>query len=211
MAATTLEVRWIVPGAVPGEVERWFGPAALIEDREDRYLLHDRPSELGLKVRDGRELDAKLFRGVAGMLQLPNARGRLERWEKWVFPLAAPTAPSGDGWISIRKLRRRRAFHRTSVTAVEHSFDDGDRPGCNIELTDLRVGDARWWTLALEAVGPQDRLELELRTSADRLFAEPPPETFDLSSSRSYAAWLGSRDPGSRPRVTMPDLGLALG
>jgi hypothetical protein len=156
MAATTLEVRWIVPGSVPGDVERWLGPAAVIEDREDRYL-HDRPSELGLKVRDGREL------------------------------------------------------HVAGAAVVEHPFDDGDRPACDVELTDLWVGDARWWTFALDAVGPDEGLELELRASADRLFAEPPPRTFDLSSSRSYAASLGTRDPGSRPRVRIPHLGFAIG
>ena len=76
----SLEVRWIFPGQLSGAVAGWFGrfPA---ETRvlEDAYLLDPQLPGLSVKVRGGRALEVKVYRGSPGLLEVAGrARGRLE-------------------------------------------------------------------------------------------------------------------------------------
>ena len=76
----SLEVRWIFPGPLEAAVARWFSrfPAAT-ESREDTYLVDPQLRGLSVKVRAGRVLEVKAYRGGRGILQVPGrARGRLE-------------------------------------------------------------------------------------------------------------------------------------
>ena len=113
-ASTTLEVRWIHRGPVPGAMVAWLGPFDnWIERREDRYFVVPSVPDLGIKIRDNVQLDLKAFRGSLGKLTVPDVgRGRLELWEKWSFPLHASALPPVDavGWLTLEKTRRRRSF-----------------------------------------------------------------------------------------------------
>jgi hypothetical protein len=56
-----------------------------------RYLLDPPLPELSVKVRRGRALEVKAYRGSPGILEVAGrARGRMESWQKWSFPLARP-------------------------------------------------------------------------------------------------------------------------
>jgi hypothetical protein len=76
----SLEVRWIFPGQAGTAVARWFGRfPAEVEAREDAYLVHPQLRGLSVKVRGGRALEVKVYRGSPGILQVAGrARGRLE-------------------------------------------------------------------------------------------------------------------------------------
>jgi hypothetical protein len=74
----SLEVRWIFPGQAGTAVARWFGRfPAEVEAREDAYLVHPQLRGLSVKVRGGRALEVKVYRGSPGILQVAG-RARLE-------------------------------------------------------------------------------------------------------------------------------------
>src|SRR5215469_9904183 len=110
----SLEVRWILPGqpgaAVAGGFARF---EAAVESREDTYLLDPPLPGLSVKLRNGRALEVKVYRGSPGILEVAGcARGRLESWVKWSFPRDShdPFGQDGRalrGWRPVRKLIRR--------------------------------------------------------------------------------------------------------
>jgi hypothetical protein len=198
-ASTTLEVRWIHRGPVPGAMVAWLGPFDnWIERREDRYFVVPSIPDLGIKIRDTVQFDLKAFRGSLGKLTVPDVgRGRLELWEKWSFPLHASALPPVDavGWLTLEKTRRRRSFEVREDEAVERPVDQALLPGCSIELTEFAVGEGLWWALCLEATGGRETLERNLHVTAAKLLRgpSPDPKLLDLRHSMSYSRWLHRR------------------
>jgi hypothetical protein len=202
----SLEVRWIFPGQLEAAVAGWFGrfPAGT-ESREDTYLLDPQLRGLSVKVRGGGALEVKAYRGSPGILEVAGrARGRLESWQKWSFPVSPLSPGSGDppGWRPIRKKRRISRFSLASGQIVARAAEMGQQPRCEVELTEVRTRGQDWWTLGFEASGPADLLRGALEATAALVFAqalpcrvEPGPE-----QSRSYAQWLGQR-PGADSNV----------
>jgi len=198
----SLEVRWIFPGQLETAVARWFSrfPAAT-ESREDTYLVDPQLRGLSVKVRAGRVLEVKAYRGGRGILQVPGrARGRLEAWQKWSFPFSPLGQDSAGpaGWQPVRKRRRISRFSRASGPAAARVPVPGGEPWCAVELTEVRTRGQDWWTLGFEATGPADLLHSELQATAALVFAQPLPAGVEPHPdySRSYAEWLG-RPPGA--------------
>jgi len=199
----SLEVRWIFPGQLTDAVTRWFRrfPAGT-ESREDTYLLDPQLPGLSVKVRGGGALEVKVFRGSPGMLEVADrARGRLESWQKWSFPVSLPSA-GGDppGWRPVRKRRRISRFSSASGQMVALVKGLGDERGCEVELTEVRASGQDWWTLGFEATGPADLLRSELQATAALVFAQALPGGVQPGpdESSSYAQWLSLRpDAGS--------------
>jgi hypothetical protein len=195
-ASTTLEARWIRRGPVPETMVEWLGPFDdWIERREDRYFVDPSVPDLGIKIKDGVQLDLKALRGGSGRLMVPGGgRGRLGLWEKWSFPLHASALPPADaaGWLALQKTRRRRSFRVEGDEAEERPVDQAELPGCSIELTDVAIGEGLWWTLGLEATGSRETLERNLRVTVGEVFREPSPgpNLLDLRHSMSYPRWL---------------------
>ena len=192
----TLEVRWIAPGEVPEALTRWLGPfGGGVERRSDRYFVAPSSAALGLKIKDDAVLDLKAFRGSRGTLSVPGiARGELEAWEKWTFPLERSAVPpaADTSWLTVRKVRRRRSFGVLGGVTEERPVGDASLPGCSVELTQIIVGGEPWWTLGFEATGPSDELEASLRAVVDLLLRAPARRgpTFDLRTSTSYPRWI---------------------
>ena len=199
--ARSLEVRWIFPGQLETAVAGWFGRfPALVESREDTYLLDPQLPGLSVKVRGGGALEVKAYRGSPGLLEVAGrARGRLEFWQKWSFPLSLLRQSSGHpvGWRAVRKRRRISRFSSADGRIVAPTPGLGGEPQCEVELTQIHASGEHWWTLGFEATGRTDLLRSELQATAALVFAqalpgvEPGPD-----ESRSYAAWLGQ--PGRR-------------
>jgi hypothetical protein len=201
-AVHSLEVRWIFPGQLEAAVAGWFGrfPAG-VESREDTYLLDPRLPGLSVKVRGGGALEVKAYRGSPGMLEVAGrARGRLEFWQKWSFPVSPPNPGSGDppGWRPVRKRRRISRFSPASGPVMALAAGLGHQPQCEVELTEVHSGGGHWWTLGFEATGPADLLRSELEATAALVFAHALPGGVQPSHdhSRSYAQWLGQQ-PGA--------------
>jgi hypothetical protein len=192
----SLEVRWIFPGELAGLVAGWFArfPAETTV-LEDAYLLDPDLPGLSVKVREGRALEVKLYRGSPGLLEVAGrARGRLESWHKWSFPHGLANLGGGDsaGWQAVSKRRRISRFSLASGPAKPSDRSSRAGPGCAIELTDVHAGGEAWWTLGFEATGPPDVLRSELEAAAALVFALALPGGLELGlhDSKSYAQWL---------------------
>ena len=201
-AVRSLEVRWIFPGQLEAAVAGWFGrfPARL-ESREDTYLLDPQLPGLSVKIRGGGALEVKVYRGSPGILEVAGrARGRMESWQKWSFPVGPLSQGSGDpaGWRPVRKKRRLSRFSRASEPVLARAAGLGQELGSEVELTEVRTCGQDWWTLGLEATGPADLLRSELEATAAVVFAQALPGGVEPGpdESRSYAQWL-SRRPGA--------------
>ncbi len=142
-AVRSLEVRWIFPGQLEVAVAGWFGRfPARVESREDTYLLDPQLSGLSVKIRGGRALEVKGYRGSPGMLEVAGrARGRLESLQKWSFPLSPPRQDSAGpaGWTPVRKRRRISRFSLADGQIAACAPGLGGEPYCEVELTEIRA------------------------------------------------------------------------
>jgi hypothetical protein len=207
-AVRSLEVRWIFPGRLEAAVAGWFGqfPAGT-ESREDTYLLDPRLPGVSVKIRGGGALEAKVYRASPGILEVAGrARGRMESWQKWSFPVSplSPGSAEAADWQPVSKRRRVSRFSLASGRIVARAPGLGQGPGCEVELTEVRTRGQPWWTLGFEATGPASLLRSELEAAAAHVFARPVPGGLEPGpdQSRSYAEWLSQRsgaasDPGA--------------
>jgi hypothetical protein len=201
-------VRWIFPGRLEAAVAGWFGrfPAGT-ESREDTYLLDPRLPGVSVKIRGGGALEVKVYRASPGILELAErARGRMESWQKWSFPVSPLSPGCGEpaGWQPVSKRRRVSRFSLASGRIVVRAPGLGQGPGCEVELTEVRSRGRDWWTLGFEATGPASLLRSALEATAAHVFARPLPGGLEPGpdQSRSYAEWLSQRsgadsDPGA--------------
>ena len=197
----SLEVRWILPGQLESAVAGWFArfPAG-VESREDIYLADPPLRRLSVKLRRGRALEVKVYQGSPGTLEVTGrARGRLESWDKWSFPcdMLVQAGTELPGWRPVHKLIRR--FSLASVQRGACVPGPAGKPGCKVELTEVRLGGQAWWTLGFEATGPASLLRGELEATAALVFAQALPSGVELGTddSHSYAQWLSGLQPPS--------------
>ncbi len=195
----SLEVRWIFPGQLETAVAEWFGRfPAETQSREDTYLLDPWLRGLSVKVRGGVALDMKEYRGRQGTLDLAGrARGHLESWRKWSFPVEPIRRDGADlaAWIPVRKRRRISRFSPASRPLAAQPPGRGQEPRCAAELTEIHALSHDWWTLGFEATGPHDLLPSALQASAELVFAQAMPTRVapGPAESSSYTAWLYQR------------------
>ena len=193
----SLEVRWIFPGQM-GAVAGWFARfPARVESREDIYLLDPQLRGLSVKIRGGRALEVKAYRGSPGILDLAGrARGRMESWQKWSFAFTPPSRNTDGpaGWRLVHKRRRISRFSPASWRIERRAPGLGREPGCQVELTEIRTRGQDWWSLGFEATGTDHLLRSELEATAALVFAQPLPGGMEPGpdESRSYAQWLAS-------------------
>ena len=174
----TAEVRWFVPGALPEPVRQWFaalGPPVDEQTRADRYLAPSSEA-LGVKLREGR-LEPKRRQAIAGPFRTDRARATVETWAKWSFPLADGVGEPGDGWIAVGKTRRQRYLEA-----------GGGR--CALEVAEVEAGGARWWSVCLEASGPDDDARRAALGAGAGWLAHPDAPALPATAAMGYPAWL---------------------
>ena len=202
----SLEVRWIFPGRLETTVAAWFRRfPSRTESREDTYLLGPHLPGLSVKVRGGWALDVKMYRGSAGVLDVAGrARGRMELWQKWSFPVIplVPNSAAPTGWRPVRKWRRISRLSVATGQLVARAPGQDDEPRCEVELTELCTRGQDWWTLGFEASGPADLLGGALEAIAVVVFTHPlPGDEPSPDTSMSYARWLSALPSPRAPRV----------
>lgn len=175
----SLEARWFVPGPLAPEASDWFerlGSEIAPEARTDRYLIPTESDDLGLKVREG-TVQAKQRIGAIGVRPLaPEATGRIEAWRKWTLGRAEHSPEAG--WADVAKVRRQRALVLLARGAR-----------CALELSEVYVGDSRWWSVCLEASGESPHARwMALRAASRRWLPSAPP--LPAEASMGYPAWL---------------------
>lgn len=192
----TAEVRWFLEGPVPGDARAWFRAVAgapEVEARTDRYVRPTSPDGLGVKWREGK-LEIKRRAEVVGEERFHVVvAGRVERWRKWSFPLAPPAElaqPAGD-WIAVAKRRQVRYFAAEPDGVRWLALGEQSAQACGLELGEVRVGDVVWWSVCLEAFGPDEAALVErLRRVAAHVVAVAEPPALGAEHARSYPAWL---------------------
>jgi hypothetical protein len=195
-------VRWIFPGQLETAVAEWLERfPAESQSREDTYLVDPQLQGLSVKVRGGLALEVKVYRGSPGILDLAGrARGRMESWQKWSFPVNPPGQDRGarPGWSPVLKRRRICRFSLAASPAANQATGLDQQPRCAVELTEVFTSGQDWWTLGFEAAGPEDALSHVLQATAARVFAQAMPGSAEpgLDESRSYMEWLRRR-PGT--------------
>jgi hypothetical protein len=137
----------------------------------------------------------KVYLGSPGILEVAGrARGQMESWQKWSFPLRPPRQDGGAaaGWRPVRKSRRISQFPLAGGQVVARVPGVGGEPQCEVELTEVRMRGQDWWTLGFEATGPADLLRSALEATAALVFAHALPGDVEPGpdQSRSYAEWL---------------------
>jgi hypothetical protein len=206
----TLEVRWIRPGALDARMLAWFTrfPAAT-ESRVDDYLISPDLEGLSVKIRGGRALEVKMYRGRRGALTGPgNVRGFLEAWQRWSFPVAVLSQDlDSTTWRPVRKARRITFFVPNEERLSAQIQAAGRGPGCAVELTEMTVQDQTWWTLGFEANGPPDQLTGLVEATARLMFEQPLPAYRELSAADcgSYHGWLRNRLRAAEPATRRDD------
>ena len=173
------EVRWFGRGEIPPPVEAWFaglGARPETETRTDRYLAPTSDA-LGVKLREG-QVEAKRRQSTLDRLAVGETAATVELWAKWSFPLAEPVEEIGDDWVAVTKSRRQR-----------HAEPAGEAGECALELSRLAVDGQAWWSVCLEATGPDPAAALA--DAAGRWLAGAPP--LPASEARGYPAWLRMR------------------
>ena len=194
--SSRLEVRWIVPGSAPPSTDAWFARfPSTTEEREDLYLVRPRLPNLAVKIRGTQALDVKEFRGTRGVLELsPFGEGRLESWRKWSFPFGheGPSLEEPSGWRRVSKQRKLTAFLPDKDIFVPALPAPAGILICSVELSQVAVDEALWWTLAFESTGPEDRLQDAIEATARRIGQPSVPAhlQFDLMLSGPYSEWL---------------------
>jgi hypothetical protein len=205
----TLEVRWVCPGALATSMIDWFTPfLEHVESREDAYLVGQQIQGISVKFRGGARLDIKVASGSHGVLDLPGrARGHLQSWKKWSFPIALVPemgAASAD-WVRVGKIRRIGRFSFADGAQVTRGVSSGeDLTTCAVELTEVLKSGERWWTLGFEAVGGHPGTMREaIETTAAMVFNDPLPGDLELNlaDSTSYVEWLHLSDPQLTPTL----------
>ncbi|GAB5536506.1 MAG: hypothetical protein Rubg2KO_27550 [Rubricoccaceae bacterium] len=175
----SLEVRWFLPGPIPDPVQAWFeglGLQVALEARTDRYLIPTESDDLGLKVREGR-VEAKQRAGQGERGRWGSAEAAPASWRKWSLGLATD-APLAPGWADVAKARRQR-------------WVQGEGAACALELAEVSLEGAVWWSICLEASGGE-------RMARQRVFEDAAGRWLDRSDAPSlspaaacgYPAWL---------------------
>ena len=199
----SLEVRWIFPGRLETAVTGWFGRFPIgTESREDSYLLDPRLPGLSVKIRGGRALEVKMYHGSPGILEVAGrARGRLESWQKWSFPVSAADQDSGSplGWRPVRKRRRIAHFSLAGGQIVARALGAG--PGAAV-----RRGTDRGQHHRPRLVDPGVRGERSCRSARKHTRSHrparlrPPPPRRCGTRSRRIQVLSAVADPTPRPR-----------
>lgn len=197
---TTAELRWFYPGKLPQAVIHWFNNEQLgkhlapTEEREDTYLYVPESDFVGIKLRQGR-LEIKWRKAELDNLEFGKVTGKAEKWAKWLCEDASnesfqPQVVIGKkAWVSIQKVRTQRKYQVSlEQTVVAIPINDSSDRICSVELTQLKIHNDLWWSLAFEASG--NELTDTLKIVAEwvlQFYCEP---TLSLPDSYAYPIWL---------------------
>jgi hypothetical protein len=198
----TTELRWFYPGFLPTTVRNWFQAAGdqatvLTEIREDLYLRLPGSEYLNLKLRHG-DLELKLRLKQPRTLQVGDRWvGQVEVWQKWSLQdsserLNLADVDAGAAWISVEKVRSQQQY-QTFLNQPPQAIFHNQQPeqGCKVELTELKVQGAAWWSLAFEAFGDSSQQFNQLQGVAEQI-NNPLAPTLDLPHSYGYSKWLSN-------------------
>lgn len=221
-AIATCEVRWFLEGPVSAHpaLRQWFesGPSVgttstlpppewkgRLGGRPDRYLLFPGAMDMGVKWREGElqikgrveELGAQRFGG--------EHIGFVERWCKWSYAhipsllhsMQMQMTAESKGSVDVHKTRALRTLLIDDAAGTIREVDESVQVtrGINAELTDVRVGDAGWCSLALEAFPDDAALREPFLRGVSQFLSSLDSMLLTSETSLSYPGWLSGLVP----------------
>lgn len=196
----TLEVRWFIDGPPPDAVVDWIRSlgAQTESARTDLYLVSDDPA-MNVKLREGK-VQTKHRLGDRTPVQFAEeVVGLQERWVKWSFPTAEQhhdlfdEDPTGL-WVPVHKERLRLSLSPDEQSSLLPRLIESDPAEAKIELTEVRSGGSRTWTICMEAEGQPDALPGTLQQTGNYLFSQGTPPSLSKRDSYGYAQWIQKLD-----------------
>jgi hypothetical protein len=196
----SLELRWFMPGQVPDRIIDVFASplSSTVEEwRIDSYWPLSR-GDVGVKRRNGGPVEMKVRRSARPWRHPNGPEGVTEQWNKW-----RPNRLDLDGrdaeWIEVHKHVLTRTF---ALAGREVSGQvDGRRPRCEVEIAQLSVGAAEWWTVAFEATGPARVQPFVLWSAFESVWSPELSSSVDGGLNVGYPQWLEGQ---VRPVVSVP-------
>lgn len=193
----TCEIRWFFREDLPPEVSGWFleheGAPEVQEAREDQYLLLPGQDAPGIKLREGRIEVKHRFKSHGIMMIMGKAEGYAGDWRKWSFILGEENPPlahlinPANSWINVWKKRTLFRYVKQGSGSIR-SVSTGDlcTAGCDVELSELFFDGEQWWSLCLEAFGPEEQNRHTLETIFHFFFDQALPRSFSKADSYGY-------------------------
>ncbi len=201
------EVRWFYQGKLPEGVSKWFiaeekfGKSMKEEKRTDLYLVTKKAKFLSPKLREGK-LEIKYrssdldFVACEGKIS-----GIAENWskEKWSYSKGADKEVRAAFLEKDLKGRRAEVFKSRRQRKFKISPDGSVEPvpmaerlpvAALIEVTELKVNGASWWTVAYEIFSDSDISMDKSQRIACYLFQNYPGPKLRKENSYAYPKWL---------------------
>jgi len=204
------EVRWFLEGGIEeypllrhwvedGAVDpRWIGR---LGGMPDVYLIVPGASDMGIKWREG-QLQIKGLEGALGTQKFAGLHeGKVERWIKWSYEgksietAFTPWFTKSYSVARIIEVHKTRCLRKVRIspfapTPIEmDSKSPVDRGGA-LEVTDLRVNDRAYTSIAFEAFPNDSGMHSDFTGFVNRFLGTLHGVDLDESTSMSYPAWL---------------------
>jgi hypothetical protein len=200
------EVRWFIEGSIDRHpvLKRWIesGPypfkwTGRLGGKPDAYLVIPGAANMGLKWREGQfqikglesSLGTQIFRG--------GHVGKVERWLKWSYTGSEIEQIFSDWFknpqvIEVFKTRCLRKFRLNPFAhePIEMGPSDSMDRGASLEVTDLRVKEKDYCSVAIEAFPNDSAMHEDFTALVNYLFENFKGVELTESNSLSYPAWL---------------------
>ncbi len=213
------EVRWFFDGKTVrhNSLTHWFETVAPIpksgdihppawqgrlDDQPDIYLIISGSVDMGIKWREGEFQIKGRVSALGTQMFCGRHQGEIECWMKWSYS-DMPAAYKNlflQGQerdlltVAVHKVRAIRKIRISTITNQPEEVSPTTRidRGLGIELTNLRVGDNAYCSLAVEAF-PDDSAMGSAFTGVVERFLDLLTEIdLNAAQSKSYPAWLNS-------------------
>jgi hypothetical protein len=203
------EIRWFLPESEMDAFTALFPKSSLDdgpETRTDVYRVVPGADLIGLKVRGDKGLELKALRAapedfrwtLRGMSSSPElVLGRTDLWVKWDLPERNGEKLMANGReVSVEKVRWLRSFSMEGgrVQPVPaHGLGPEPDSGCNVERTELTVGQEQWLSLGFEAFGDPAQIRGILAETVRLVLQNATPAEIQKlagACSQSYPVWL---------------------
>ncbi len=150
------EVRWFWKGGIPPEISSAFddfNESLIQENRTDRYLIFPKNVHLGVKLREGNfEIKALLETGDNIKVGRSRLVATCEIWQK-VSLTNFNWEPATGEVTEVIKSRWSCHFVRDNEQWVKSDALSSYADSCQIELTEIKILEEKYWSWALEATG----------------------------------------------------------
>lgn len=172
----SIEIRWFLNDPETRKIAiEWFkkigGKLDNPEVRTDFYLPRSYKNSLGLKFRVFENEPKIEVKEKLDTFEIADAKGIgvVEVWNKWRFSLDVKDKESAEinngktEWVRMEKSRLLIKYEMLPDNKFQIVVKNVDS-ACNVEITDIKIGDKEWWTLGFETFRTDDNYEKSLQS-----------------------------------------------